>query len=142
MPSGIPDPKMFQKLQRPFAVMCSRYWECTWFAVGRSASYEVPSLTTSIVQYLGFMRPSFNCEKWPGCVVFVHNPTIKLSSGGDFLFSFTFTSPSSSSPYCSISLLLYSYSFILFRRVLMFFALHNSNHLRQLPTQSAYCETH
>ena len=32
--------------------------------------------------------PLLQLRKWPGCVVFVHNPTIKLSSGGDFSIFF------------------------------------------------------
>lgn len=84
------------------------------------------------------MRPSFNCEKGSGCDVFVHNPTAKLSPGGNFLFSFTLTSPSSFSPYFYF----YPYSFSQPFRVLSFFSLHSSRHLCQLSTDTAYFETH
>jgi hypothetical protein len=75
-------------------------------------------LQSRIAQYFLFMRPSFNCEKGPRCRSSLSNyPTATTQEATLTIFfhlHFTFFS----SPYCYSC----SYSFILLRRVLSFFA--------------------
>lgn len=119
--------------------ICSSHWEDTWFAVGRSARYDVLSLTTRIAQYFVFMRPSFNCEKGLRCRGSLSNyPTATTQEATlTIFFHLHFT-------FFFLPLLLF---FLLqlhsaSSRSLVFCSATVPVHLRQLSTGAAYFETH